>query len=156
MFPGAARFKVKPLMAPQYCTVEACSQGGHIFLTGHRDTTSNGGQEVQFGGVRQMDMMVMRRTAVWLESEGVVGGSSSHPGFDTSPQRAKFRHRLSDLPLPLVNCRNSFMLRVLLFYGHGPGEWLCRTPQLTHFCPHGHHSVQAWCVHAHRVWIDWG
>lgn len=50
MFPGAARFKVKPLMAPQYCTVEACSQGGHIFLTGHRDTTSNGGQEVQFGG----------------------------------------------------------------------------------------------------------
>lgn len=70
MFPGAARFKVKPLMAPQYCTVEACSQGGHIFLTGHRDTTSNGGQEVQFGGVRQMDMMVMRWTAVWLECEG--------------------------------------------------------------------------------------
>lgn len=51
MFPGAARFKVKPLMAPRYCAVEACGQGGHSFPTGHRDTVSNGGQEVQFGRV---------------------------------------------------------------------------------------------------------
>ncbi len=25
------------------------------------------------------------------------------------------------------------MLQVLLFYGHGPGEWLCRAPQLANF-----------------------
>lgn len=64
-----------------------------------------------------------------------TSASSSHPSFDTSPRRAhwEFKHRLSDVPLPLVNCRNSFMLQVLLFYGHGPGEWLCRAPQLANF-----------------------
>lgn len=25
------------------------------------------------------------------------------------------------------------MLQVLLFYGHGPGEWLCGAPQLANF-----------------------
>lgn len=25
------------------------------------------------------------------------------------------------------------MLQVLLFYGHGPGEWRCRDPQLANF-----------------------
>lgn len=82
--------------------------------------------------------MVVGWRAVWLVEvvEGEGGGtssSSSHPGSDTSPRRAhwEFKHRLSDVPLPLVNCK--FFLQVLLFYGHGPGEWLCRAPQLANF-----------------------
>lgn len=61
---------------------------------------------------------------------GKTSTDSCHPGFVTSPRRAheEFKHRLSDVPLPLVNCRNSFMLQVLLFYGHGAAEWLGLRP----------------------------
>lgn len=89
------------------------------------------------------------------------GGLAAAPALPLCPEEhtenSNNMHRLSDVPLPLVKRRNSFMLQVLLFYGHGPGKWLPPSPgakpSRSQISPPGH-LTQGWSVCV-RVCVYW-